>query len=141
MSENRGLTVTATVLGAVASVAAILTFLFTYGPLTWPWAGQSTAPPASTGSCHDPHLSLSQGSGPSGTKVTVTGTGFPGSEHIEVSLHTEAMAPALSDGNGAFSDDVVIPGTLDTFAPMQFDIVAASTSGCSAHTPFGLERH
>jgi hypothetical protein len=92
------------------------------------------------GPCTHPKISLSKGKGPSGTKVTITGTGFPSNADVETRFHVETMAPALTDEKGAFEGRVVIPGSLDPFAPQQFDISASTTSPtvCSARAPFRL---
>jgi hypothetical protein len=87
-------------------------------------------------------LSVSSGSGPSGTEITLSGTGFGGSEKVDIRFHTEAIATARADGSGMFSGlRARIPGSLDAFAPQQFDIVATGESTeRSASVPFQLTR-
>jgi len=87
-------------------------------------------------------LSVSSGSGPSGTEITLSGTGFGGSEAVEIRFHTEFIATAQADGHGAFSEvHARIPGSFDAFAPQQFDIVATGQSTArSARVPFQLTR-
>ena len=55
-------------------------------------------------------ITLSPTSGPPGTTVTVSGTGFPGDTDIEITL----LGPAgetVSDSNGDFTTTVVVPDT------------------------------
>jgi len=123
---------------AIAAVATILTFLFQFNVIRWPFGGPTTSPSVPTGTC-EPGLSLSQGSGPSGTTVVVTGTGFPSGESVELRFHTEVLLPAQTDAEGGFSVPVVIPGTFDFTAPSQLSITATtSPTVCSKSVPFGL---
>jgi hypothetical protein len=89
-----------------------------------------------------PTLSVSRGSGPSGTQITLSGSGFEGGEVITIRFHTETIATAQADSNGAFSGvQARIPGSFDAFAPQQFDIVAVGQSSSrSAQVPFMLTR-
>jgi hypothetical protein len=122
-------------LGAVALLLLVTSIIFIVNPRA---SGPDPRSPA--GTCSGPKISLSKGKGPSGTKVTITGRGFPSNADVETRFHTEAMAPASSDENGAFESRVVIPGSLDPFAPQQFEISATTTSPavCSARAPFRL---
>jgi hypothetical protein len=58
----------------------------------------------------DPKITLSPGSGPPGTTVTVTGTGFPANSDIELWL-LGPVAETVSDGSGSFSASFEVPGT------------------------------
>ena len=58
-------------------------------------------------------LSLSQGEGPSRTKVTVTGKGFDAGEIVDIRFDREKIGEATVDGDGAFSVDVRIPSSFD----------------------------
>jgi TIR domain/IPT/TIG domain len=55
-------------------------------------------------------ITLSPTSGPPGTTVTVSGTGFPGSTDIEITLLGPA-AETVSDSNGDFTTTFVVPDT------------------------------
>jgi hypothetical protein len=70
----------------------------------------TVAPPAS--------ISLSPGTGPAGTHVTVNGTGFASSSAITVRFDTTQVATATSNAQGGFSTT--------------FNVPAAATSGAHA---------
>ncbi len=134
---------------AVRIALALVTFVLLVAAVAFivvPRVGTGTPPPSTSerpshaGPCVNPKISLSKGKGSSGTKVTITGTGFPSLADVTTRFHTEAMAPARSDEKGTFEGKVVIPGSFDPFAPQQFDIVASTTSPtvCNASTPFQL---
>jgi hypothetical protein len=139
-------------LATLAAIATILTFVFQFVIGTEESGSPRPVPSASeaepggveemveelAGTC-DPVLSLSRGSGPSGTEVTVSGTGFPAGARVETRFHTEDMTPSETDAAGEFELTVVIPGTFDPFAPQQFSIGASTrTRVCFADTPFQL---
>ena len=127
-------------LSAAAAVATILGVLLQFQVISWPpWT--TTTPTPSIRQCGEPSLSLSKGSGPSGTRITVKGSGFPSHESVELRFHTEEMLPERTDSSGQFSASVTIPGTFDFAAPFQFYIQAlTSPSGCSGTTPFRLTK-
>jgi len=85
-------------------------------------------------------LSISRGTGPSGTEIRVSGRGFGGQELVEISFHTELIATARTDDDGIFRRvPARIPGSFDVFAPVQFDIRATGRSTVrSARVPFLL---
>jgi hypothetical protein len=123
--------------GTLAAVATILTFACTFVLDCGVGGERSENGPSRP--CADPQLSLSTGSGPSGTSVTVAGSGFPSARSVELRFHTEQLAPARTDEAGDFRVDVRIPGTFDPFAPQQFEITAV-TLGCHDSVPFQLQR-
>lgn len=123
-------------LAALAALATILTFVFT---VVLDDDGGSDGPEGGSAFCDDPQLSLSDGSGPSGTEIVVSGSGFPGDRNVDLRFHTEALAPGRTDGEGSFEASVRIPGTFDVFAPQQFSITATANV-CSQDAPFQLER-
>ena len=138
VGDDRGEHGALVALGALAAIATILTFVFQFGPFGGSSDDPTPHPPAA---CTDATPSLSKGTGPSGTQVTVTGSGFPGDRDVDLRFHTEAMAPAHSDAEGHFKAHVTIPGTFDFAAPAQFDIVATTAGGgCFASRPFQLTR-
>jgi len=129
-------------------VGAIIVALVASGTSPWWWNalfnrgdGSNVVPSSDHPTigliCDSPTLSLSRGSGPSGTEVIVTGKGFPPDRDIDLKFHTEDLAPAQTDGQGTFEANVVIPGTFDAFAGQQFQITA-TTTGCFKSTPFQL---
>ncbi len=132
-------------------VVAVVVALLVGSSAPWWWQalfgddgganGNDDGTPVVSLSCRDPALSLSRGTGPSGTAVVVRGSGFPSDESVGLRFHTEALPPARTDADGAFEVEVVIPGTFDVFAPQRFDIRAStSPTICSESTPFELTR-
>jgi hypothetical protein len=136
VADERGQSKWLVVLYALAAVATILTFLFQFHVLSWPpFDGDGSKDRL----CVDASISLSRGSGPSGTQIAVRGKGFPSEERVTLRFATEEMLPSRTDADGAFEGKVVIPGTFDAFAPMQVMLVAeTSTPVCFASAPFQL---
>ena len=135
------------VIGVLAGLAGIIGLVVQL----WPEGGggsrgggnggqeSPTTQPDALARCTDPSLSLSVGSGPSGTEVVVSGTGFPGDQSVDLRFHVEPLPPSRTDADGAFQVAVVIPGSLDSFAPSTFEINAnTSPSVCFADVPFEL---
>lgn len=85
-------------------------------------------------------ISLSQGQGPSGTKLTVTGTGFSAGEIVDIRFSTEKIGEARVGDDGGFSANVTVPGSFDAFAGAQSFEVSASDRGSATHAsqPFRL---
>ena len=85
-------------------------------------------------------LSLSQGEGPSRTKVTVSGKGFDAGEIVDIRFDREEIGEATVDGDGAFSVDVRIPSSFDASGAGQtYDISATGRSSAKhASQPFRL---
>jgi hypothetical protein len=132
-------------------LVALVVAIVAGGSAPWWWSAIFDSKPAESSKqqeeikdfrpCRDPSLSLSRGSGPSGTHVTVRGRGYPSDEEVDVRFHTEALPPARTSDEGEFSDDVVIPGTFDAFAPQQFEIRAVTRPTiCSDAAPFQLTK-
>jgi IPT/TIG domain-containing protein len=69
-------------------------------------------------------LSLSQGSGKSGDKVTVSGSGFGHGDTVEIRFQVDVIGQAQADDTGKFSTTVTIPGTYDVFGTHQYSITA-----------------
>jgi hypothetical protein len=77
-------------------------------------------------------ISLSSGSGPAGTAVTVTGAGFP--KNIKGSVTAGASSAAIStNGKGSFQASVVIPSGSSTVMIMA---AAGSASAAAVFTVF-----
>ncbi len=81
-------------------------------------------------------ITLSQSSGPPGTSLTVSGTGFASGETVRIDLHVTELAKVTADTEGSFSDvAVTIPE--DWQFEGQFDIRATGDSSiASAREPF-----
>lgn len=84
-----------------------------------------TAASASAGA-----LTLSPTSGPTGTAVTVTGTGFPKKAKGSVALGSSSVAVTTS-GSGYFQTTITVPGGLSGTA-----YVSATVGSSSAQAPF-----
>jgi hypothetical protein len=129
-------------------VTAVVIALLASGTAPWWWnelfgneRPPENGPNEVTLPCEDPSVSLSQGTGPSGTEVVVRGSGFPSDEAVEVRFHTEALRPARTSTDGTFEVNIVVPGTFDVFAPGQFEIRATTTpTVCFDSAPFQLTR-
>lgn len=145
------------ILGTLAAIATILGSLLQFGVIDSPFEeppdeesnGSEGSGSSSGGSdqpgggsaptfCDGEQLSLSQGRGPSGTEVTVSGSGFAPDEDVDLRFHTETLTPSRTDGTGAFEVVVTIPGSFDAFAPGQFDIHASTNPACRDSVPFQL---
>lgn len=84
-------------------------------------------------------LRLSDGRGPSGTRVTVTGENFSPGEEVEVRFDATRIGTALADARGRVSVRVTIPGDYDAFGSAQRSIIATGrTSIKSVERPFAL---
>jgi hypothetical protein len=62
----------------------------------------------------EPHIELAPGSGPPGSRVTVTGTGFPAGADVEITFHLTKIGETRSDASGAFEVEVRIPSDIST---------------------------
>ncbi|MGH9281228.1 MAG: TIR domain-containing protein [Acidimicrobiales bacterium] len=71
----------------------------------------------------NPAVTISPDSGPPGTQVTVTGTGFGANETVDVRFHASEVGTTQADAAGAFSLVVTVPNT--PFRNQQFDIGAS----------------
>ena len=143
----RGIFVVAAVAGIVGVMAQLHIPPFNGGtptPAPTSTPGPTFAPgptPTSPGpfGCAAPTLSLSKGSGPSGTHVVVSGSGFPANEPVEMRFHTELLPPSQTGPDGTFQVEIVVPGTFDSFVGQQFTISAVtSPSICHKEAPFKL---
>jgi hypothetical protein len=56
-----------------------------------------------------PCITLNPNSGPPGTVVTVEGTGFGGSESVNIVFDASNVGSATTDSNGAFSTTISVP--------------------------------
>ncbi|MFN2503804.1 MAG: hypothetical protein ABR540_06155 [Acidimicrobiales bacterium] len=86
----------------------------------------------------DTSITLSQGSGPPGTEITVSGSGFDGGETVRIRLHTTEVAKVEVDDDGSFSGvAIVIP---DIGFDGQFDIIASGDRSIRfTREPFNVE--
>jgi len=84
-------------------------------------------------------ISLSDGSGPSGTELTVSGENFQPGEEVKISFATTEMGRAVADNDGRFELSVTIPGNQDAFGSHQVDIAANGQQSIKhADAPFQL---
>lgn len=87
----------------------------------------------------NPTLSLSTGTGASGTELTITGADFCPGELVTISFHTEQIATAQADDDGIFRTAARVPGSFDVFAPRRFNIIATGEESLgTARVPFQL---
>lgn len=113
------------VTGGSSAKSATWPFLLTIGP----------------GSQANAALSLDRGSGPSGTKVVVSGSGFGHGDTVEIRFEVDQVGQVQAVGAGKFSTTVTIPGTYDAFGPGQHTITATGRPSIrSASAPFMLTR-
>ena len=56
-----------------------------------------------------PCIAVDPGSGPPGSKTTVTGTGFASGESVQIKFDKKVVASVTADGSGAFSKLITIP--------------------------------
>ncbi|HEX6681446.1 MAG TPA: IPT/TIG domain-containing protein [Candidatus Limnocylindrales bacterium] len=73
-----------------------------------------------------PNIEISPKSGPPGSRVTVTGTGFPANAEVEIQFHLDSVGETRSDANGAFSITVRIPTNIPT-KDFPWGIIATAT--------------
>lgn len=96
------------------------------------WALPAAAPLNAAAAPLSPSISLSPGSGPAGTSVTVTGTGFPKrtSGTVTAGANTAAFT---ANASGSFTAALVIPETAEPVVSVQ-----ASSAKARATAPFTL---
>lgn len=70
----------------------------------------------------NPSVSVEPASGPPGTTVVVTGTGFGSGETVDINFHATEVGTTQADEEGSFRAEVTIPDT--PFRGEQFDISA-----------------
>jgi hypothetical protein len=82
-----------------------------------------------------PTIVLSSTSGPAGTTVTVTGTGFMPNAQVGINFDASSLAQLVADGTGGFSLSVTIPSTA---GPGVHQLVATDTSSNTASATFTI---
>ena len=80
-------------------------------PSTGPGSTPSSRPTPDDAGPGDPTVVLSPTSGPVGTAVTVTGTGYGKSQTIQIMFHAQEVATTLSAEDGTFTTRIKIPST------------------------------
>ncbi|HEX2052107.1 MAG TPA: toll/interleukin-1 receptor domain-containing protein [Actinomycetota bacterium] len=70
----------------------------------------------------NPTVTIDPTSGPPGTTVVVSGTGYGGGETVDINFHATEVGSTQADGDGAFRVEVSVPDT--PFRNQQFDISA-----------------
>jgi hypothetical protein len=82
-----------------------------------------------------PRVSLSRTSGPPGTSLTVSGSGFSPGESVVVSFHTTELTRIEADVKGAFGTSVRVPANWSFRG--QFFVIARGESSLRSQTaPF-----
>jgi hypothetical protein len=82
-----------------------------------------------------PTLVLSSTTGPAGSTVTVTGSGFMPNAQVGINLDANSVAQLVADGSGGFTLSVTIPSTA---APGDHQLVATDTSFNTASATFTI---
>ena len=90
--------------------------------------GSGTVPGSDPPIRPSPSISLSRSSGPAGTAVTVTGSGYTANESISVLLRPPGtqVTTSTSDASGSFTADFALPPDA---TPGPTDVVAADATG------------
>jgi hypothetical protein len=84
-------------------------------------------------------ISLSRGSGPSGTEVTVSGSNFAAGEEVTIRFQNDPVGSATAGSDGTFEQTITVPGSYDVLGTRQYVIVATGrTSIKTASRPFRL---
>lgn len=71
---------------------------------------------------------LSKLSGPSGTEVNVSGSGFQPNETVTIRFHTDEVGSTTVDSTGSFSNIAVTIPDMPGSGPFQFSIVVTGNS-------------
>ena len=122
-------------LGTIAASLTIIGSLIQFGVL----GGQRIPGLPGLDAGQAANLSISRGSGPSGMKVRLRGSGFSAGETVEIRFATDQIARARVGKHGGFRASAFIPGTFDVFGARQYEIVAVGMSSAkSADVPFQL---
>jgi hypothetical protein len=84
------------------------------------------------------NIFLSETSGPTGSKLKVSGEGFQAGETIVISMHTTQVGTTTASAGGTFSGvEITVPEEFGVFAPQQFFVIANGKSSIrSARAPF-----
>jgi hypothetical protein len=80
------------------------------------------------GSGDHPRLALEPTSGPAGSQVSATATGFQPGEDVEIIFHAQTVAHGDADENGRFNVVFAVPQHYSPFAPQTFSVTAAGNS-------------
>jgi hypothetical protein len=113
-----------------ATLTTVTTVATTVGRATT--TAEQEIPPGETG------ITISPTSGPSGTSITVRGSGFDPNETVEIRFHTSQLATKVTDSRGSFSGVVIkVPAGLPKRFP--FSVVATGRRSIkSASAPFEI---
>ena len=84
------------------------------------------------------NIFLSETSGPTGSKLKVSGEGFQPGETIVISMHTTQVGTTTASPAGTFSSvEITVPDEFGVFAPRQFDVIARGKASIRfASAPF-----
>lgn len=138
MPESRGTLITVALIGAAGAIAAaVVGAVLTTGGSDGNQRNNTQTGQVGPGNAD---VFLSRDSGPGGSTVSVSGTGFGESERVVIMFHTEEVGSTTASSEGSFSNvAVTIPTSFSKFAPQQFSIVATGDSSLrAARAPFTI---
>lgn len=97
-----------------------------------------TAPPFTFPPSGETNIFLSETSGPTGSKLKVSGEGFQPGETIVIRMHTTQVGTTTASPTGTFSSvEITVPDEFGVFAPQQFSVIATGKASIkSARAPF-----
>jgi hypothetical protein len=84
-----------------------------------------------------PTLDLSSSSGPPGSRLTVSGSGFGAGERINIVFQGALIAHAIADQRGSYSTSITVPSLGESTGNMTI-VVMGATYGSHAEEPFDL---
>jgi hypothetical protein len=81
---------------------------------------------------------LNTNSGPAGSTIRVSGTGFAANEEVVIRFHTDEVGSTTANDEGKFENvAVTVPASYSRFAPNQFSVIATGRNSLrSDQAPF-----
>jgi hypothetical protein len=73
-------------------------------------------------------VNLAPASGPAGTSVLVTLSGFGAREAIDIKLSSDRIASFTTDANGSVHDTITVPSSYASRAPLPLTVTAVGQS-------------
>lgn len=97
-----------------------------------------TVPPLTFPPNTETNIFLSETSGPTGSKLKVSGEGFQAGETIVITMHTTQVGTTTASPTGTFSSvEITVPDEFGVFAPQQFSVTARGKASIKfASAPF-----
>ena len=83
---------------------------------------------------------LNTTSGPGGSTILVSGSGFSANEEVVIRFHTDEVGSTTANDGGKFENvAVTVPTSYSVFAPQQFQVIATGESSSrSDQAPFTI---